>query len=284
MSIWGGGKKSKYYKKLFNRLFIPYIATCAVYLLFDIAINLYHGEFDVWRIPRSICAMLIGVQSFDDGCGCVSMWFVYTLLLIKLIETILTQKVKYIVAVFSLGVSIYMSQYELTWAVTDFLLAFPLYLFGQLFAIYGDRVLMYLKNMHWASKLLSSVVLLFITYVISLYNGFVKMYMGGYGNSIFLFILSALSGTFGVLLISLVLENVKWKSLILLSMGTIVILEFQIYFLKVIPHALAMLKWDHDLDVITFVCSIGVMLIFIPIIKIVNRYLPVFSGTAIILK
>lgn len=280
-----GGIKSKYYKKLFNRLFFPYIATCAVYLLFEIAINLYHGEFDVWRILRSILAMFIGVQSFDDGCGCVSMWFVYTLLLIKLIETILTQKVKYIVAVVCLGGAIYISQYELTWAVTDFLLAFPLYVFGQICAKQGGSVLTYLKKLHFGGKIISSVVLLFITYAVSLHNGFVKMYMGGYGNNIFLFLFGALSGTFAIFLISLALEKVKWKYLILLSTGTIVILEFQTYFLFVIHHLLVViLKCEQGMDTITFFCTIGVMLIFIPIIKFVNRYLPVFSGTANVLK
>lgn len=106
-----GGGKSQYYKKIVNRLLVPYFATCVVYLLYDIAFTYYKGMFDPLRVVRSIGAMIIGVQSFDDGCGCVSMWFVYALFIIKLIDAFIPNRFKPVFAILCIACAIPLSKY-----------------------------------------------------------------------------------------------------------------------------------------------------------------------------
>ena len=280
-----GGGKSQYYKKIVNRLLVPYFATCVVYLLYDIAFTYYKGMFDPLRVVRSIGAMIIGVQSFDDGCGCVSMWFVYALFIIKLIDAFIPNRFKPVFAILCIACAIPLSKYEITWAVTDIFLAYPLYVIGQFISKRGESVIEWLRNTNVWFKLLVMVLPLASTYIVSTFNGFVKMYMGGYGNNLFLFFIGAFTGTLAIVILSLLLENVRWKHLLTISTGTIIILEFQAYFLFVIRHILVvLLKLDSCLDMISMISSAFIMLSFIPIIKFLNKYLPVFSGKSFILK
>lgn len=105
------------------------------------------------------------------------------------------------------------------------------------------------------------------------------LFSGHYGNNIFLFVLAALSGTAMVYLLSKLLDSVRWHGLRIISSGTIVILTFHREFI----HPLSKLfdKLDMSLimqNVAIFLSSVVIVLVFIPIIMLLERYAPILLG------
>ena len=123
------------------------------------------------------------------------------------------------------------------------------------------------------------VVLVLITYVISFYNDTAYLYRALYGHNILLFALSAVAGISFLLIVSLRLDKVKSKAVILIANGNIVILTFH----QEINHALLKIiykqEWGSILtDFSTFVVSILTLLAFVPIILVLKRYCPILIG------
>lgn len=154
-----------YVNKNLKRLIIPYIITCIVYLIVESIVSFLNHDLTILKIAQSIIAMLIGIQSFEDGFGCRGMWFVYTLFIIKVTTYRLNKKTMLLVSLLSVVACLLLSKYELTWAVTDIFIATPIYYMGRLLS--DDKLntfIEYLKSLKIKYKLTLMIVLLSIAY------------------------------------------------------------------------------------------------------------------------
>ena len=103
--------------------------------------------------------------------------------------------------------------------------------------------------------------------------------MGGYGNNILLFFIGAISGTLAILLLSMTLEFLNGKYLYILSSGSLVILEFHGYIIRILNH-LNKLLTDSSIFILilTLFNSVMIIFLFIPIIQFVKKYIPTLAG------
>ena len=130
-------------------------------------------------------------------------------------------------------------------------------------------------------SLVVGVLALFILYIISPTNNVVYMIYGGFGNQFILCVLYSILGILGVYFLSVGFAHCiykKWMQTI--GMGSIIILAFQGYFIERIAPRLEILTMGKNAlyEVGSIIFSIIIMLIFIPVIRFCQRYVPVVLG------
>ena len=265
-----------FWKKLVVGLLIPYL----VLSVLKASPNIFSSD-GLW----SLFAILTGFHTFNDVPGCGKLWFVYTLLIIKIVfhysnDTKGGRYAMYAVSLIG-AASYHFADIELTWAVTNTFLAMPWFLLGQEYKQYNcDKVLTeFLGKMGPLKTACIAIFALLATYIVSFYNGKAYMYRGEFGNNFVLFLLAGLLGILFILLLSKSMDRHSNKCLRLLSVGTIVILAYH----QDVNHPLLKFvrqsEWPAFYeDIATFECSVITLLSFVPIIYIISRYLPVLMG------
>ena len=111
------------------------------------------------------------------------------------------------------------------------------------------------------------------------FNGRVAMYNCLYGDDAFLLALGAILGSMMVLIFAVMLENVKWKGVLTINMGMLVILTFHRELLHPLLDLLRNMEptiFVEDIATLAFSCL--VLVAFVPITLIVKRILPVALG------
>lgn len=232
-------------------------------------------------------AILAGFHSIGDTQGCSNLWFVYSLIILKLLHHFLGYSVR---TMCILAVVATLAMWGLTanldmpkWAVTDAVLAIPFYAAGYLLrATSYDKVtqavnLISKSNVYvWLATV---AALATITYVIALGNGRVGIYAGSYGNNILLYLLGGIIGSTMVFCMSAKLDKIKRTFVPILAAGNLVILTFH---RELLHSPLKMINRNELLsdynDILTFLLSVAVMIVFIPICQLVIRYIPVVIG------
>lgn len=105
------------------------------------------------------------------------------------------------------------------------------------------------------------------------------MYRGEYGNSLILFYIAALTGSAAVVCLSLMLDAIRSRLVSYISIGTLVILTFH----RDVMHPLLKIIDKQQFDMatngmLTLLASIGVTLVFVPVILFLKRFLPIVLG------
>lgn len=267
-------------KKVAVGLAVPYILLALLKVAGFVFKHITDGKA-LW----SLLYVVTGVHDYNGISGCNNLWFVYTLIIIKLFFPII-RKQRILIAVLAVVSLVCGKLYsdldvDIPWAVPDVMLAFPFFALGYLIRVHNPKSNVQ-KNYNRHSILLSAIgviLLVAITYFASSYNGEVHLFSGHYGNNIFLFVLAALSGTAMVYLLSKLLDSVRWHGLRIISSGTIVILTFHREFIH--PLSKMFDKLDMSLimqNVAIFLSSVVIVLVFIPIIMLLERYAPILLG------
>ena len=101
------------------------------------------------------------------------------------------------------------------------------------------------------------------------------MYDGTYGKNIVLFFVGGLAGTFVIYAISYLLRNITPKSLVILSKGTIIILGFHQLFIRAYDY----LPDRYHTVLSDYAVSLVILLAFIPIIHLSEKYFPILLGS-----
>lgn len=232
-------------------------------------------------------AVLGGFHTLNDAAGCSNLWFVYSLIIIKLVYQIAGKKTNLLLCILCLAGAWIYNQYlniELRWAVADCMLAFPFFLLGRFISQkeYLQKTCRQLCHLSWGGKWMLAGFTLFlfvVTYLIGEQNGQAKMYMNLYGNSLIWFAIAAITGSIAVIFISFLMDKADCKFVRVISSGTIVILVFH----RELLHP--MLKWisQQNFDAITSdalmaLSAVIVLVAFYPLILIVKRVFPIVLG------
>lgn len=275
-------------KKLWKGLILPYIIICLSYLLINSVFLYQSGDLSFYNYIRSIGYMAAGFQSCPHGIGAVAMWFVYTLLIIKIVFRVIKDwRWLGILSVLCVVGSIMCHGHSLYWSVQNALLALPFYYLGWIisnrYSSYFHILTESLKSKTQANTILTLLFVILgftIVYIIGNNNGFVRVYMCDYGQNIDLFFTGSILGALLLYLISIRLDNIVFPCVKVISVGNIVILSYQFIPIKIyggimlIP-SLAPYKNN---DYLTLIVSFFIMWMFTYVIKYVERYAPIILG------
>lgn len=268
----------KCFDKTLHNLIIPYFILAAIKVAGPVIKHIGDGEW-IW----SVAAVLGGFHSLNDAPGCSNLWFVYSLVIVKLLFQVSSGKRDIALAMACLaGAVVYndILHLEWRWAVSNCLLAYPFFIIGNSLRDKDilQRLVTSARQYRYVAAL-AAALLIAVTYIVGTQNGQAKLYMGQYANNIVLFAIGALTGSMAVFL-SALLDGVRLKITRVISSGTIVILVFHRELLHPLLKEIGKTDTSSLLTVNTlvFVSAVIVVMAFYPIILLVKRFIPIVLG------
>lgn len=269
----------KCFDKTLHNLIIPYFILAAIKVAGPVIKHIGDGEW-IW----SVVAVLGGFHSLNDAPGCSNLWFVYSLVIVKLLFQVSSGKRDIALAMACLaGAVVYndILHLEWRWAVSNCLLAYPFFIIGN--SLRDKDILQRLvtsARQYSYVAALAAALLIAVTYIVGTQNGQAKLYMGQYANNVGLFAIGALTGSMAVFVLSALLDGVRLKITRVISSGTIVILVFHRELLHPLLKEIGKTDTSSLLTVNTlvFVSAVIVVMAFYPIILLVKRFIPIVLG------
>lgn len=272
-----------FWNKILNNFFIPLFIISSINFFIHTISAFLHGTLYLHEIYSFPFLVLIG-QWYQLG----GMWFVYTLIVLKVILQFLPIKKSslFCICLFLFGLLISLKNYNYYLFGIDFSVhpnsilnictAFPFFLIGYLLKKYSDRLDMFNNFKYF----LMGGLLICIVFLCGYYNNFVWMYKNQFGNNFLLFLIGGFAGTALIYLISkLIILNKKYLFYIqTLARGMILILGFQMIFIKIFIHLFP------TRSLLDTLFSLFIMIIFIPIILFVEKFFPILLGNRKISK
>ena len=281
-------------KKIFHNLLIPYAIIAITLILYSYIKPIVTMNVNLSDIGRTTLAFVTGEQrvivstcpqvKYLPGCG--TLWFVYALAIIKLLFRTTNMAFLFI----SLPVSLFLAYLIPSikpignYAIFTVPLAWFFFVLGYIimhsvkFKCFHDKIKIRLKeNISTICVFVVLVILLSVLlYFIGEYNGQVKFFKAEWGNSMMLMLFGSFIGIVCMYLISVMLELffAKTKHLIMISNGTIIILAYHIQIIYLMYRTFL----NGRNDILTFILSVIIMFLFIPIIGFVMKYIPVMIG------
>lgn len=275
-------KKDENHNVFFTKLFLNYIVPFIVLAIVkDLKFLFEHtsdGKF-LW----SVLAIFGGFHSIGDVAGCLTLWFVYSIMVLKIIFHFIPKN-KYIylliICISTMFTLIYRYfQLKMYWGVTNAIIGLPFFFFGVLLQNYND----YIEKFNEKGRLIKiiSFLLSFVSvWFIANYNEETYLYKGDCGKNLLFCYLIGFVGTFGVFALSSIFYKRNLKPILLISIGTLVILTFH----QNVNHPLLKLVNNigienlYLLDIIKLICSLLSLSLFVPIILIIKKFLPFLIG------
>ncbi len=201
-------------------------------------------------------------------------WYFYSLIVMRIIMQALPQR-KWVYALLfvllSTGViELNHREIEISNANTNVLVCMPMFLMG----VFLKPLKTTLTNLHhYAIEGALLVVAVALVWFCGQYNGYVWMYLCGYGNYYTLYIIGGMAGTLLLYVLSLWLSRLPYRSMMTtLSQGSILIIGFHIVIVRrltELPNRL----WLEDL-----LFSLLILISFIPIVLLADRFFPLLLG------
>lgn len=269
----------KCFDKTLHNLIIPYFILAAIKVAGPVIKHIGDGEW-IW----SVAAVIGGFHSLNDAPGCSNLWFVYSLVIVKLLFQVSSGRRDMALAMACLaGAVVYndILHLEWRWAVSNCLLAYPFFIIGNSLRDKDivQRLVISARQYRYGATF-AAVLLIAVTYIVGTQNGQAKLYMGQYANNIVLFAIGALTGSMAVFVLSALLDGVRLKITRVISSGTIVILVFHRELLHPLLKEIGKMDTSSLLTVNTlvFASAVIVVLAFYPIILLVKRFFPIVLG------
>lgn len=251
-------------KKIVKQLILPMIVLAVIYNFFFAISQILLGETSLKMFINNLIGVMAG-----DVFALAGLWFVYTLIIIRVLSVFTHRYLKPIIAITFMVVAIYFCEdgKEFHNAYINVLLAYPCFYIGELFGLQRDNIN---RINDFRTLILLISVGLAGTWLAYMFNGTVWMYLGGFGGNIGLFILGSLCGTMMCFGACKLLFSSPNKHILLIAEGTILILAF---------HGLV-IRLTHHIDVgyLFYLGSVVMVIAFIPLIFICQRYFPILLG------
>lgn len=270
---------SVFWQKLWYNLIVPMLLFTLITYLWRQASNIIRGNFDfntLWILPLNILVGN-GGQGYE-GVGLIAMCFVYSLCILKIILQYLPKELEFVaILVISLfcvagSVAINDAGFEVYNAWPNTSLAFPFFALGYASRQHKQRLNNLVIN-YW--YIIPFVISLIVIYECGIHNGIVYLYRASYGGNYIIYLLSSFAGIFAIFTLSKALQGVKLKSISLLGGGTIIILGAH----QILISILEKFRLINVVTFLDYLFAFLILIAFIPIIKIIRKYVPILYGT-----
>lgn len=256
-------------KKCFWQLFVPTVIMSVVMQLeayFRCLLN--GGAYDIsW--PWFFEWLLLGHRWCMGPC-----WYFYSLIVIRLIMQILPERKWVYLLTFAImssgAIYLHYLKFEASNANINVLLCMPFFLIGVFLKPYKTTFVL-LQN-YWVEvvALALSIVLVVLC---GNYNGYVWMYLNGYGNYYVLYIMGGMAGAMMLYVLSLWLSRLPYRNMAMtLSKGSILIIGLHIIIVRRLTE-LPNRIWTED-----FLFSVLILIAFIPIVRLAELFCPILLG------
>lgn len=257
---------TKMWWNLILPMFLFVLITLFLHSMFQFALGQFQWSF-VWH---SIIRAIAGFISV----GLWRMWFVYTLILCKILYQYIPERkiylfllnVLFLLVTWWLNTSLKSQIFEN--ANLNVLLAMPFFSIGVLFHPFKSLA----NNLSIKTILLVFVVDVLFVYISGVYNDQVMLYRCSYGSNLFLCIIGGVAGTLVLYSISLLTQDLFDKLSGIVGGGTLIILALHFEIITLIQRILSIS------GLLLYVESLIVLLVCIPIILFTKKYTPVLYG------
>lgn len=267
-----------FFKKLFFNYIIPILIICTVNFVVSLITQLLHEPVTIKTFIKAtikfIFAIFSGFHTYGLG-GLGAMWFVYTLIILKILYQFIPKKFHIALFLITLAGTFVLCRYtSLVWrfshsnAIIDSLLAMPFFLIGDalkrwktyLHQDYGNKIL-----------LLIMAVAFIIVVLCARVNPEVRLYICTYSNSLIICLIGGCAGTIGIWAFSKLLGTIP-AFCALMANGTMLILGFHGYMIAPLKELLSLAPIYDPL------IALAIVLLFYPFIFLSNRYFPYILG------
>ena len=261
-----------FWKKLWYNLVVPMLLIAVANCIYASIIQLFEGTFEwktfYWFARNVLFGMVAG---FDN------LWFVYTLILLKIIfQYCSSNKLFYSLTVVMLALAYLYNTLDLSGflfflkepnSIIDVCTAFPFFAFG----IYGRNYKVLFTEWNNKTMLMLTFVYGILFVIVSMtYNGDVGLHCCCYGGNMLMFLLGGVAGSIMVFAVSKLLGHASGMVAII-SRGTIIILGFH----KLIIDFIWLFFPASYLDI---VFAALIVVLFVPLIIATEKYFPLMAG------
>ena len=261
-----------FWRKLWFNLAVPMLLMAVMNFLYHCVLQLFKGSFTIIDVYWFVRNLVFGMVS-----GLDTLWFVYTLMLLKIIYQFCHSNNNfYALTAVMLALAFVYNNSDLSMypffisepnAIIDLCTAFPFFVFGVLMRKYRE-ILNALNNK--AMLIVTFAFGLFLVALCNTYNGYVGLFCCNYGGNLFLFLVGAIAGTVMIWALSK-LFGCSPKAINVISRGTIIILGFHKMMIDLV--------WAFFTpSVFDVVFAILITLLFIPLIIAIEKYFPLLAG------
>ena len=201
-------------------------------------------------------------------------WYFYTLIVIRLIMQMLPEK-KWVYALFFCllsGGAIYLHiiGFEASNSNVNVLLCMPFFLIGVFLKPWKS---VFNSLHHYIIELSLFIVSVVLVILCGNYNGYVWMYLNGFGDNYALYIIGGIAGTCMLYIMSLWLSRLPFRSIVqTLSKGSLMVIGLHIIIVRRLTE-LPDRIWIGDI-----VFAFLVLLVFVPLIRMAELFFPILLG------
>lgn len=264
-------ESNSFFSKTFYSLIVPYVVLSILKNL-----HFYISHFSLSNVCVSLLYILGGIHGDGEIPGCGNLWFVYALLINKIVLYVFG-RYKYFFVAPCIFFSLFYHNFifmTYSFAIINSFLSYPFFVLGKWFKERGAMIMTFgLFN-----SLLISLALYCCVWLISIYNGPVSFWLGEYGNNYILFWVGSIIGIIATFFISSSIKTTPFVIRIV-SSGCIVILAFQMPIVRYVSQLPYIIECNQFLNnLLLFIVSIVIAFSFCPIIIFFQKYLPWVIG------
>lgn len=264
-----------FWKKTWWNLIVPMCLYFVITTLVQFGVQIMKGTFEVNYLYKAPLLGLIGMQgqNYEAG-GLKAMWFVYTLIICKMLLQYSPNKYNTIylavLNVVFLCASWVLHHYEVVCynSIVNVLLAMPFYTIGFSLRQFRDKFSN--LSMYWMPLIVTIGIL--GVYYCGVHNDTVMLYKCSYGSNLFLCIIGAICGTAAIYGLSMPVKRYVYNAVRIVGGGTLVILGLHFVIIQTLNQFLRIHgSW-------LYFESFIILITFVPIILFVEKHLPLLYG------
>lgn len=258
---------SVFWKKTWWNLILPMFLFVILTLILHTLVQFFVGRFELISLIKNICRAICGFVSE----GLWRLWFVYTLVLCKIVYQYLPPKT--IVLIIVNVVLLYLSTIVHTTgenanAILNVCLAMPFFTIGTFFRPLKQN----LTKVPWSLLVLLIIAGAGIVFICGRYNELVMLYRCYAGSNIPLCLIGGLAGTVVIYALSVIVRSFAHMFANVVGGGTIVILATHYELMTVIGRFVSFQGFY------LYIEALVLLLLCIPLILLIKRYVPILYG------
>jgi len=264
-----------FFKKILWNLIIPSVIFWTINILVQFIEQIVTGSFRLSYLYQAPLLSLLGMQGENYSAGGLkTLWFVYTLIICKIILQLIPEKNKSLILVILCALFLCMAfilnkigfnKYN---AIINVLLAMPFFTIGNLLRA-KKKVICNLSTSSCILTLTIGIVGLIIS---GTYNKIVMLYNCSYGSSVFLCLLGGVCGTMAIYSISMIFGAHLVRLSHIMGSGTLIVLSLHVLLLKAFDSLFTITDFWRYFE--AFFINIA----FYPIILLIKHRAPILYG------